>query len=71
MATNILDKMSWSSYDNANQRGSHNVILITVKTQKVQHGHGVTALQEAELLPWSEIAIELIGSWTLKSPIKK
>jgi transposase InsO family protein len=34
--------------------------------KNVQRGHGHTAAREASLLPWSEIAVDLIGPWTLK-----
>jgi transposase InsO family protein len=36
------------------------------KYKNVQHGHGETAPREAGLLPWSEIAVDMIGPWTLE-----
>jgi transposase InsO family protein len=36
------------------------------KYKNVQHGHGETAPREAGLLPWSEIAMDMIGPWTLE-----
>jgi hypothetical protein len=34
--------------------------------KNVQRGHGETAPREAGLLPWSEVAVDLIGPWTLE-----
>jgi hypothetical protein len=36
------------------------------KYKNIQHGHGETAHREAGLLPWSEIAVDMIGTWTLE-----
>jgi RNase H-like domain found in reverse transcriptase/Integrase zinc binding domain len=36
------------------------------KYKNVQRGHGETAPQEAGLLPWSEVAVDMIGPWTLE-----
>jgi hypothetical protein len=36
------------------------------KYKNVQFGHGETAPREAGLLPWSEIAVDMIGPWTLE-----
>jgi transposase InsO family protein len=33
--------------------------------KNVQRGHGQLAPREAALLPWSEVAVDLIGPWTL------
>jgi hypothetical protein len=32
----------------------------------VGQGHGEVAPQEAALLPWQEVAVDLIGPWTLQ-----
>jgi transposase InsO family protein len=34
--------------------------------KNVQRGHGETAPREASLLPWSEVAVDTIGPWTLE-----
>jgi transposase InsO family protein len=34
--------------------------------KNVQRGHGELAPREAALLPWSDIAVDLIGPWTLQ-----
>jgi len=34
--------------------------------KNVQKGHGLLAPREAGLLPWSEVAVDLIGPWTLE-----
>jgi hypothetical protein len=34
--------------------------------KNIPRGHGETAPREAALLPWSEIAVDLIGPWTLE-----
>jgi RNase H-like domain found in reverse transcriptase/Integrase zinc binding domain len=36
------------------------------KYKNVQCGHGETAPREAGLLPWSEVAVDMIGPWTLE-----
>jgi transposase InsO family protein len=36
------------------------------KYKNVQRRHGDTAPREAGLLPWSEIAVDMIGPWTLE-----
>jgi hypothetical protein len=36
------------------------------KYKNVQHGHGETTPREAGLLLWSEIAVDMIGPWTLE-----
>jgi hypothetical protein len=36
------------------------------KYKNVQHRHGDTASREAGLLPWSEIAVDMLGPWTLE-----
>jgi transposase InsO family protein len=36
------------------------------KYKNVQRGHGETAPREAGLLPWSEIAVDMIGPWTVE-----
>jgi hypothetical protein len=35
------------------------------KYKNVQHRHGDTAPRKAGLLPWSEIAVDMIGPWIL------
>ena len=34
--------------------------------KQVGRGHGETAPREAALLPWREVACDLIGPWTLR-----
>jgi transposase InsO family protein len=34
--------------------------------KNVQQGHGDTAPGEASILPWSEVAVDTIGPWTLE-----
>jgi hypothetical protein len=36
------------------------------KYKNVQCGHGETGPREAGLLPWSEVAVDMIGPWTLE-----
>jgi hypothetical protein len=36
-----------------------------VETKLVGRGHGEVATQEAALLPWREVPVDLIGPWTL------
>jgi transposase InsO family protein len=36
------------------------------KYKNVQHGHGETAPRETRLLLWSEVAMDMIGPWTLE-----
>jgi Integrase zinc binding domain len=36
------------------------------KYKNVQRGHGETTPREAGLLPWSEVAVDMIGPWTLE-----
>ena len=36
------------------------------KYKNVLRGHGETAPREAGMLPWSEVAVDLIGPWTLQ-----
>jgi hypothetical protein len=39
---------------------------VNIVKNTVQHGHGETAPREAGLLPWSEIAVDMIDPWTLE-----
>jgi Integrase zinc binding domain len=41
------------------------------KYKNVQRGHGKTAPREAGLLPWSEVAVDMIGPWTLEVSDRK
>jgi Integrase core domain len=34
--------------------------------KNVQRGHGATAPREADILPWSHVAVDTIGPWVLK-----
>ena len=36
----------------------------------VGQGHGDTAPRETLLLPWSKVAVDLIGPWTLQNKVK-
>jgi transposase InsO family protein len=41
------------------------------RLKNVGRGHGETATREASLLPWQDVAVDLIGPWTLSIGNKK
>jgi hypothetical protein len=41
------------------------------RLKNVGHRHGETATHEASLLPWQDVAVDLLGPWTLSIGNKK
>jgi hypothetical protein len=65
----LTDTMSMTFYHSQLRQIVEAVLKPCEQCQKyknVQRGHGETAPREAGLLPWSEIAVDMIGPWTLQ-----
>jgi transposase InsO family protein len=65
----LFDTMSMTFY-HPKLRESMNFMIqrcaVCQRYKNVQCGHGDTAPRAASLLPWSEVAVETIGPWTLE-----
>jgi hypothetical protein len=64
----LKDTMSLTFYN----PNLHNIVEAVVapcahcqRYKNVQRGHGATAPREADLLPWSHVAVDTIGPWVL------
>jgi transposase InsO family protein len=69
-----MDMMSETFYDPQLHRNVEAVLKPCEHCQKyknVQRGHSETAPREAGLLPWSEVAVDMIGPWTLEVSDRK
>jgi Integrase zinc binding domain len=64
----LTDTMSLTFYNPQLHKIVEAVVAPCAHCQRyknVQQGHGATAPQEADLLPWSNVAVNTIGPWVL------
>jgi RNase H-like domain found in reverse transcriptase/Integrase zinc binding domain len=66
--TRLTDTMSLTFYNPKLYKVVEAVVAPCAHCQhykNVQRGHGATAPREADILPWSHVAVDTIGPWTL------
>jgi Integrase zinc binding domain len=64
----LMDTMSMTFYNPQLHKIVEAVVVPCAHCQRyknVQQGHGATAPQEADLMPWSHVAVDTIGPWVL------
>jgi Integrase zinc binding domain len=62
----LTDTMSMTFYNPQLHKAVEAVVVPCAHCQRyknVQQGHGATAPQEADLMPWSHVAVDTIGPW--------
>jgi transposase InsO family protein len=65
----LTDTMSMTFYNPQLHKVVEAVVAPCAHCQRyknVQRGHGATAPREADILPWSHVAVDTIGPWVLK-----
>jgi Integrase zinc binding domain len=64
----LMDTMSMTFYNPQLHKAVEAVVAPCAHCQRyknVQRGHGATAPREADLMPWSHVAVDTIGPWVL------
>jgi hypothetical protein len=64
----LMDTMSMTFYNPQLHKAVEAVVAPCAHCQRyknVQQGHGATAPREADLMPWSHVAVDTIGPWVL------